>query len=113
MKHAADAIERAKRPENEDIRFTNQQVLAKIAWQPRFHDPQLQKWLHRIRVPTLIVWGENDLLFPVAYAEAWQRLIPGARRIVFPSCGHLPAREKADECAAAIHSFCAQESVTA
>ena len=52
-------------------------VTAKLAWQPRLHDPHLAKWPHRIDVLTLIVWGAQDRLLPPAYAAAWQRAIPG------------------------------------
>ena len=104
---AEDAVARAFAPENEDVRLANQRMVAKLAWQPRFHDPQMQRWLHRIRVPTLIVWGENDRMFPPAYGEAWLQAIAGSRLVVLPRCGHLPIQEKHEEFAAAVGEFCA------
>ena len=74
-------------------------------WQPRNHDPHLQKWLHRIDVPTLLIWGEHDRLFPKDYAFAYQRLIPGSKVVIIPDCGHLPQVEKADVFAAELESF--------
>src|SRR6266540_4176472 len=65
--------------ELEDIGLKNQTTTARLTWQPRGYDPQLQKWLHRIDVPTLLVWGANDRLYPPEYALAYQRLIPGAK----------------------------------
>ena len=110
---ADDMVKRVVTPDSEDIRLSNQLVVARLAWQPRFHDPQLAKWLHRIRVPTLVVWGEQDRLFPKEYAAAYQRLIPGARSVIIPHCGHLPEIEKTDAFVSAVESFCAKERVAA
>jgi pimeloyl-ACP methyl ester carboxylesterase len=110
---ADQAVAAMLRPETEDIRLGNHLIEARLSWQPRFHDPLLQKWLHRIRVPTLIAWGENDRLLPADYAAAWQRLIPGARLVLLSECGHAPALEKTAELATAIRDFCSKESVTA
>ena len=55
----------------------NALALAKLGWQPRLYDPHLRKWLHRISVPTLIVWGDNDKLIPPAYGPAYPRSDPG------------------------------------
>ena len=47
-------------------------------------------------MPTLIVWGEGDKIFPKPYGEAYHRLIKGSRLEVLPACGHIPQVEKAD-----------------
>jgi pimeloyl-ACP methyl ester carboxylesterase len=47
-----------------------------------------------IRCPTLIVWGVNDEIVPVADAYEYERLIPGARRVVFEDTGHVPMLER-------------------
>jgi pimeloyl-ACP methyl ester carboxylesterase len=112
-KMADEAVARALAPENEDVRLANQRIVAKLTWQPRFHDPQLQRWLHRIRIPTLIIWGENDRLFPPAYGEAWHKAIPGSRLVVLPRCGHLPIQEKPDEFVQLVTEFCSKERVAA
>ena len=67
----------SERPELEDAGAEESDRPAKLSWQPRSHDPHLRKWLHRIKVPTLLVWGANDRLFPQEYAFAYQQLIPG------------------------------------
>jgi pimeloyl-ACP methyl ester carboxylesterase len=82
--------------EQGDIAIKNELATADLAWQPRFHDPQLRKWLHRIDVPTLLVWGDSDKIFPKAYGEAYHSLIRGSRLEILPSCGHIPQVEKAD-----------------
>ena len=79
-----------------DIALTNRFAATKFGWEPRWFNPALERWLHRISVPTLIMWGENDKLFPVAYAKRWGELIPGSRVEIVPQCGHVPAVEKPD-----------------
>src|SRR4029079_2806774 len=102
----ADAVlARGQRPELEDVALKNRMTTAKLVWQPRSHDPHLQKWLHRIDVPTLLIWGEHDRLFPKEYALAYQRLIPGSKAVIIPECGHLPQVEKADAFTVELESF--------
>jgi pimeloyl-ACP methyl ester carboxylesterase len=69
------------------------EMSARLAWYPRFHNPDLVKWLHRLRMPVLIQWGDSDKIFPEAYAHAYGRLISGARIEVYPNCGHVPMVE--------------------
>jgi pimeloyl-ACP methyl ester carboxylesterase len=105
QKLADEAIARAARPELEDVMLKNRTTTAKLVWQPRSHDPHLRKWLHRIDVPTLLIWGNDDRLFPRDYAFVYQQLIPGSKAVVLPECGHLPPVEKADAFAAELESF--------
>ena len=102
---AETVIARTLTPELEDINLKNRLTTAKLVWQPRGYDPHLHKWLHRIDVPTLLLWGEADRLYPKEYAEAFRRLIPGSRAVVFPECGHIPTIEKADDFVAEVVRF--------
>ncbi len=81
-------------PERLDARLRNQYAAARAGWQPRLYDPHLAKWLHRVDVPTLVVWGENDGILPVAMQPEFVRLIPGARAATIPQCGHIPHVER-------------------
>jgi pimeloyl-ACP methyl ester carboxylesterase len=90
------------------IEMKNRLATAKLGWQPRLYNPDLSKWLHRIAVPTLIVWGDDDKVFPLPYGEAYRDFIPGARLEVLKSAGHTLQIEKADELAALLTSFIAQ-----
>ncbi|MCC6008393.1 MAG: alpha/beta hydrolase [Rhodobacteraceae bacterium] len=74
----------------------NRLMTAKLGWSPRFHNPDLKKWLHRVSVPTMILWGDDDRLLPAAYGPAYRDLIPGATLEVIARCGHLPHVEQAD-----------------
>ncbi len=49
--------------------------------------------LHRIHVPTLIVWGQQDTLIPLAVGESIHRKIPGSSLFVVEGCGHLAPAE--------------------
>ena len=102
---AEEMIERLLKPELEDVALKNRIATAKVAWQPRAYDPHLHKWLHRIDVPTLLIWGADDQLFPKDYAFAWQRLIPGSRAVIIPECGHIPNVEKPREFVGALTAF--------
>jgi len=102
---AKQMAEHVLRPELEDINLKNRTTTAKLVWQPRGYDPHLHKWLHRIDVPTLLVWGANDRLFPKDYAFAYQRLIPGSKVAIIPDCGHLPQVEQPQAFVAALEGF--------
>jgi pimeloyl-ACP methyl ester carboxylesterase len=95
-------------PVTDDVLMTyakNQLASAKLGWQPRLYNPHLYKWLHRISVPTLLVWGDDDKLVPLPYAPAYAALIPGARLHVIEKCGHVPHVERADEFVNAVTDF--------
>jgi pimeloyl-ACP methyl ester carboxylesterase len=91
--------------EEADAQLKNRLTTAKLAWQPRFYNPHLAKWLHRIKVPTLIVWGANDKLIPAQYAAAFGELIPNSRLRVLEQCGHLPHVEKMADFVSAVTHF--------
>ena len=91
-----------------DIALKNEFTTAKLAWSPRFYNPQLRKWIHRITLPTQIIWGDDDRIFPAEYAAAWHELVPGSRIEIFADCGHLPHVEKADAFVETFNRFIAE-----
>jgi pimeloyl-ACP methyl ester carboxylesterase len=94
-------------PEALDAALKNRFATARVAWQPRLYDPHLAKWLHRIDVPALVLWGENDAVLPPALQAEFVRLIPGARAATIPNCGHMPLIERPGEAVAQIAAFIA------
>jgi pimeloyl-ACP methyl ester carboxylesterase len=72
----------------------NRLAHAFYTWDPYMHNPRLRYRLHRIDVPTLLIWGANDGLVSTAYAEAYCQMIPGAQLVVIPEAGHLPHVEQ-------------------
>lgn len=88
---------RLAQPEDIDVSLKNRHTTARLAWEPRLHDPYLPKWLHRIDVPVKILWGRQDRILPVAFVDVYRKLLPKAEIWILENCGHLPHAEKPDE----------------
>ncbi len=85
-------------PENPGIdfiadRYRETTSLARIQWEQP-NDWKLPRYLHRLKMPTLLVWGEDDQIVPAAQAGAWQQALPDARVEIVPDAGHLVHLEK-------------------
>ena len=81
------------------------EATARVGWNPYLHNPRLAGHLHRIQTPTLILWGRNDRLIPLAHGEFYASHIAGARLEVFSNCGHMLPFEKKDEFVSAATNF--------
>ena len=68
-------------------------------------EADLRDVLPRIRVPTLLLYGERDRRSPLAVAEALHASIPDSRLVVLPGVGHLANVERPDEWDAAVRAF--------
>jgi pimeloyl-ACP methyl ester carboxylesterase len=88
---------RLSAPVDVDETLKNRHTTARLAWEPRLHDPFLPKWLHRIDVPVKIIWGQQDRILPVGFVAEYRRLLPAAEIKILENCGHLPHAEKVDE----------------
>jgi pimeloyl-ACP methyl ester carboxylesterase len=104
-KLGAEAAERAGADKYHDLAILNRIASARFGWQPRFFNPRLERWLHRVNVPTQIIWGEGDRIIPPAYAEAFHRLIPGSTLTMIPNAGHLPHVERTPAVTQAMQTF--------
>lgn len=49
-----------------------------------------------ITQPTLIIWGENDSVIPIASGQRLHEAILNSRFVVFKNCGHVPQEEKSE-----------------
>lgn len=74
----------------------NRIAYAMYTWNPYMHNPRLRYRLHRIDVPTLLVWGASDGMVSTAYANAYRDMIPDAELVVIPQAGHWPQVEQPD-----------------
>jgi pimeloyl-ACP methyl ester carboxylesterase len=72
----------------------NREALCLYAWHPYLHNPRLARWLPRIGVPTLVLWGASDGIVAPAYGRAYSARIPGARFEVIEGAGHHPEIEQ-------------------
>ena len=50
--------------------------------------------LSRLAMPTLVVWGREDRIFPACQARAAAARLPHGRLAIIPDCGHLPHVER-------------------
>jgi pimeloyl-ACP methyl ester carboxylesterase len=72
----------------------NREALCLYAWHPYMYNPQLPRWLGRIKVPTLLLWGESDGVVTPDYGRTYSGLIPGSRFELIERAGHHPEIEQ-------------------
>jgi pimeloyl-ACP methyl ester carboxylesterase len=92
-------------PDMEDIYDRNRAAAARYSWSPRLCNPKLDRWLHRVDVPTHIVWGQDDKVIPPAYADAFKAGIVGSSMATLPDCAHLPHIEQPQAFAREVSQF--------
>lgn len=64
--------------------------------------------LPRLAMPTLVLWGANDYVFPVWQAYAASAQLRRGRLAILPDCGHIPHVERPRETAAELSGFLAE-----
>ena len=74
-------------------RYREVGTLARLWWEHPY-DTKLPRYLHRLTMPTLLVWGEDDRLLPVQNADLWRAHMPKAEFQTFKGAGHLVLDEK-------------------
>jgi pimeloyl-ACP methyl ester carboxylesterase len=83
----------------------NLESTARFAWSPYMHDPKLKGRLHRIDVPTLLLWGAQDRVVTPDYGRAYADAIPGAIFAAIDQAGHFPHLEQPEQFARHVLSF--------
>ena len=78
------------------VHARNRDALCLYGWRPYMYNPQLRRWLRRIAVPTLVLWGASDRVVSPAYGRAYADSIPGARFELIERAGHHPELEQPD-----------------
>ncbi len=101
----ADEWQRTQAKLDIDVVLQNQTAVARLAWNPRLANLQLPYWLHRIDIPTLLIWGEDDRVIPFACREAFLREIGQAELLALPRSGHALPIERAKEIAPRLTAF--------
>lgn len=51
-------------------------------------------WLHRVTMPSMLVWGAQDRTTPIQQADEWRKYIPGIQFVPVPGAGHLVLEER-------------------
>jgi len=102
---AAGALPDAMSTEQQLLWFAGLAGAARLGWKaPHFQSRKLTGRLGRVRVPTLVVRGERDLLVPAEAGRSWAESVPGARLVEIPGAGHCLPLEQPDV-AAEVESF--------
>jgi pimeloyl-ACP methyl ester carboxylesterase len=78
--------------------FIRQQaaIIARIDQRPHLKD---------IRVPTLVLSGDKDLLISNEFSKEMASMIPGAKLVIVPECGHLAPLERPEATSAALDAW--------
>jgi pimeloyl-ACP methyl ester carboxylesterase len=87
-----------KLPQNPSIdfiadRYREATTLARLWWEHPF-DPKFIRHLKRLKMPTMVLWGDEDKIVPVQQTELWKQHIPHADIRVVKGAGHLVHLEK-------------------
>ena len=85
-------------PEARAIRTIFGNVLRAL---PRLYG-QVESTLPEISVPTVVIWGDRDMFFPVQQGKRTADAIPDAEFVVLEGCGHFPPIERPEPVSAAL-----------
>jgi pimeloyl-ACP methyl ester carboxylesterase len=83
----------------------NQKTLAIYAGAAFTHDPKLRGRLHRVTVPTLVVWGEQDGIASADYGRTYADAFGNGHFVAVPEAGHFPHIEQPGRTLGAIGDF--------
>lgn len=100
-------------------------ALGAADWRPEFLEayPRTARWiltekpdlggsLHSLNVPTLLLWGDDDPVSPLAVGEHLARRINDARLVVIPGGRHAMAFDLPDAVAPLVHAHLARSVAT-
>lgn len=87
--------------------YRDMTALARFSWAPFLNNPKLERRLHRITAPTLVVWPGDDRLVPIAHGHRYAERIPNAEFAVVEDCGHAMYFERPAEFAEVTANFLA------
>jgi pimeloyl-ACP methyl ester carboxylesterase len=76
-----------------------------LLWMMSARRADVERVAASLRVPTLMIWGSEDLLVPLAVGEHWVGKIPGAELVVMEGAGHNPQIEMPDRFSEIVLAF--------
>lgn len=79
-----------------------------FGWKPYMNNPGLRRWLRRIRIPTLLVWGESDGIVGREYIETFVGELPDGSLATIPEAGHYPHLEQPERFGEVLAGFLAE-----
>ena len=66
---------------------------------------KISKKYSTIKIPTLLIWGENDIVIPKEKAYRLHKDLKNSKLVIIPKCGHMPHEERPKETLKALKSF--------
>ena len=97
-----EAEQRKHRPE---LRQPLMSAQRNLLWMLTARREEVERVAASLRVPTLLVWGSEDVLVPLAVGNEWVAKIPGAELVVMEGAGHNPQVEMPDRFAEIVLTF--------
>jgi pimeloyl-ACP methyl ester carboxylesterase len=90
----------------EVLRYQALSFAGRIGWTPPYlYDRKLRGHLWRATCPTLVLWGAQDRLVPLAHADAYAAGLPNATLTVLDDLGHSPLLEAPEAATATVLAF--------
>jgi len=83
----------------------DREAAALYGWKPYMHNPALAHWLHRVAVPSLVLWGAEDGIVAPSYGEKLAAALPHARFERIAGAAHYPQIEQPEAVAEQIARF--------
>lgn len=77
-----------------ELSIRAREASARYAWLPYMHNPKLGMRLHRIRVPSLVLWGREDQIAPPNVGQVLANRLPAGTFRMIDDCGHYPHIEQ-------------------
>ena len=75
------------------------------AGRPYLNNPKLERRLHRITAPTLVLWADDDRVIPIEHGRLYAERIPDATLQIVEDCGHAMYFERTEAFADAVTEF--------
>ena len=72
----------------------SREMTARLTWKPYMFNRRLPHLLQEVQTPTLLVWGADDRVVPMAVAQAYEAALPNASIEVVADSGHLVDMEQ-------------------
>jgi pimeloyl-ACP methyl ester carboxylesterase len=80
----------------------------RIAWKPYMYSQTLPHLLRSVKIPTLLVWGDQDKIVPFSAADRYLAVLPNAKLEVIRDCGHVVDLEQPVRLAELVMPFIAR-----
>ena len=80
----------------------------RIAWKPYMYSQTLPYLLGAVRVPSLVVWGDDDKIVPLSAGKTYAKALPNAKLEIVKASGHCVDMEQPEALAKLVTEFIAQ-----